>query len=238
MKAEDCFISIAGQTLVATRILAASEEAPSVISFHGYGPAATRTRIRYVLDHLADHGISSVCFDFSGNGESTGVLADSSLSVRLNEAKEAARLLALKPSPAIIGTSMGGFLAALLAPGIEPRSLILFCPAAYPKSAMEIPFNDDFPGIARRPGAYKDSPAFQALRAFKGNLLIFAARNDAVVVREVIDSYTESAVLAKSRKVVVIEGSDHGVHPWLMAHEEDRRQVLKEIVAVATEAPL
>ena len=235
MRAEDCVINVGAETLAATKIHALPGEPPSVISFHGHGATATRARIRYVLDYLAGHGVSSACFDFSGNGDSTGKLEQATLSARKNEALAAAKLLGRPRSLAIIGTSMGGYTAALLAPVFEPRSLILFCPAAYPEDAMELKFDENFASIARRPGAYVNSPAFQALRTFKGNLLIFAAGKDTVIPKEVINLYVESAPLAKSKKVVWLEESDHKVHVWLDGHEEERANVLREVLAVTKE---
>jgi uncharacterized protein len=237
MRTEECLINVGAERLAATRIYAASGQAPSVISFHGHGTAngVTRACIRYLLDYLAEHGVSSACFDFSGHGESTGKLEQASLNVRKQEGQAAATTLGRQGSLAIIGTSMGGHTAALLTPLIEPRSLILFCPAAYPEDAMELKFDENFTAVARRPGAYVNSPVFQALSTFKGHLLIFAAGKDALIAKEVIDLYAESAPLAKSKKVIWLEESDHRVHVWLEQHEEERAHVLREVLAVTRE---
>lgn len=232
MHIEECRFTVGDETLAATKVFAAEDRPPSVISFHGHGTTATRLRIRYVLDHLAVHGISSACFDFSGNGESTGELHRSSLRKRQAEALAATELMGLEAGASLIGTSMGGFLATLLAPLVKPRSLILFCPTAYAEDAMDLPLDDDFPGLARRPRAYRGSPAFRAIALFKGNLLVVAAGNDAVVEREVIEMYANSATMARSVKVFTVERSDHKVHPWLSVHQADRASVLREIVAV------
>jgi hypothetical protein len=228
-------IQVGAERLAATKIYADSGQPPSVISFHGTGITGTRARIRYLLEGLADHGVSSACFDFSGHGESTGKLEQASLSLRKEEGYEAAKLLGRQGSLAIIGTSMGGYTAALMAPLLEPRSLILFCPAAYPEEAMELKFDDGFTAVARRPGAYVNSPAFRALSTFKGNLLIVAARKDTVIPKEVIDLYAESAPLAKSRKLIWLEECDHKVNVWLSEHEEERANILREVLAVTRE---
>jgi uncharacterized protein len=231
MITEDRAFNVAGETLMATKVYAASAAPPDIISFHGTGITANRRRIRYILDHLATQGMSSVCFDFSGHGQSTGRLDQSTLNIRKSEAEAATRLLLGNNPPVFIGTSMGAYLAALLTPVFEPRSLILFCPAAYPAKVMGMTFNDNFTAFVRRPSIYRHSPAFRALSNFKGSLLIIAAERDALIPREVIDLYAESARCARSQKIIWIERSDHKVHSWLVKHDEQRTIILESIVS-------
>jgi pimeloyl-ACP methyl ester carboxylesterase len=228
---------VGAETLAATKVYADSGREPSVISFHGFGTTATRTRIRYMLDHLAGHGVSSACFDFSGNGDSTGELDKATLNLRRDEAHAAAKFLGRpEGSLAIIGTSMGAYLAALLSPVLRPRSLILISPAAYPEDAMELKLTEDFPKLARRPpGAYVGSPAFEALRTFEGDLLVITGGKDEVLPEGVTQLYAESAPSARSRKVIRLEESGHKVHPWLQEHAEERANVLREVLAVTRE---
>lgn len=232
LRTRKCAFKVDNETLVASTVYGASGNPPQVISYHGLGATATRSRIRYVLDYLAQYDISSACFDFSGNGDSTGKLEEASLRRRYKEAQAATAQLITSGPTSLIGTSMGGFLAALLVPVIKPRHLILFCPAAYPEDAMDLPFNDCFGTIARRPGAYVHSPAFQALTTFDGSLLIFAARNDSVIVPEVIEGYVASASSARLQKVVWLEESGHKMHLWLAEHAYEREMVLKEVLNV------
>jgi esterase/lipase len=238
VRTKDITFKSGAETLAATKVYADSGRESSVISFHGFGLTATRTRIRYMLDYLAAHGVSSACFDFSGNGDSTGRLEESTLNIRKEEASAAAKFLGRpEGSLAIIGTSMGAYLAALLSPVLRPRSLILVCPAAYPEEAMGLKLTEDFPKLARRrPHAYAESPAFEAIRDFDGRLLIIAAGHDAdVAPEEVINLYVESARSAKSKKVIRLEESGHKVHPWLQEHDEERANVLKEVLNVTHE---
>ncbi|HEV7239248.1 MAG TPA: alpha/beta family hydrolase [Thermoanaerobaculia bacterium] len=211
MHTEDLRFSVGSETLAATRILASSGEPPSIVSFHGTGTTAHRGRIRYVLDFLAERGVSSACFDFSGHGESSGPFEAANLGVRIREAFQAATLLC-PPSPrGIIGTSMGARLAAVLSPQLHPRTLILFCPAAYSCDQAE-------------------SPAFAGLRQFEGKLLIIAGRKDEVSGAETVERYAASAPAADS-KVIWLEQCGHAIHPWLGEHETERAAVLEEIVA-------
>ena len=232
MYTEEFQIETGGEKLAATRILAELGHQPQVLSFHGTGTAANRKRIRYLLDYLASHGLSSICFDFSGHGESSGKMEQATLTIRKNEARAAARFLDGRVPPVLIGTSMGGYIASLLAPEIRPRSLILFCPAAYSSELMELKFNDSFTAAVRRPGAYLNSPAFKALESYDGKLLIIAAGQDAIIPREVIRLYQESAPRAQT-KILWLGTSDHKIHLWLADHEIERNSVLQEVLATA-----
>ena len=64
---------------------------------------------------------------------------------------------------------------------------------------MDLKFGKKFYSVARRPGAYIGSPAFQALANFRGNLLIIGGRKDTVIPKEVIEMYFECAPLTKFR---------------------------------------
>jgi pimeloyl-ACP methyl ester carboxylesterase len=229
---EEFFFDVAGERLAATRIASSSGKPPSVVAFHGLGVTATRARIRYLLDHLAGQGVSSICFDFSGNGESSGEFASASLRIRAGECLAAAKLLAETEPRAIIGTSMGAHLAALVSPVIRPRSLVLFCPAAYPEQAADEKFDASFVKFSNRAltsEALRASPALQALRLFTGNLLVVAGRQDQVIPAGVIDLYLESAAAARTRRLIWLDGCDHFVHPWLQQHSEERATILQAV---------
>jgi hypothetical protein len=235
MLTQDCVFKVGEETLAATKIYAASHKEPSVISFHGFGQTASRTRIRYMLDYLAQHGLSSACFDFSGNGDSTNV-ESATLNLRTKQALAAANELGRKEgSLALIGTSMGGFIAALLAPQLKPRSVVLISPAIYADEAMEIKLDQNFPTAARASGDYMNSSALRALSTFEGKLLIIAAERDTVLPKGTIDLYAGCARSAKSAKVITLDTAEHKVNLWLQEQEEERSRVLSEVLAVTIE---
>lgn len=79
-------------TLKGTIVRHNEKSMPTVLSLHGAGKA-DRNRIRYLLERLAELGMSSFCFDFSGHGESTGTLKESSLGRRRQEVRAAYQFL-------------------------------------------------------------------------------------------------------------------------------------------------
>ncbi|MGC0210507.1 alpha/beta hydrolase [Streptomyces levis] len=229
--AEDLFLHAAGQRLAATRVHAPDGAAPDVVHLHGFGTTASRHAVRYLLDDLAAHGHSSLTFEYSGNGESTGELERATLRQRRNESLAAARLLDEDRRPVLVGTSMGAHLAAWTVPDLRPRALALFCPAAYPDSEADVRFGQE----RAKPGPYADSPAFAGIREFDGDLLIVAAEHDQVVPGSVIDAYFSHAVQARSRRLIRL-GCDHFIHRWLPAQAEQRREVLGALRALVTDS--
>lgn len=229
MFTEELVFNVNEHRLAGTRILAADRREPSVAHLHGLGPTATRHGVRYLLDELAEHGHGSLTFEYSGNGDSTGVLAESTLGRRREESLAAVALLSRDESPVLIGTSMGAHLAAATVPVLRPRGLVLFVPAAYPGGSDTLRFD----GSLARPGHYADSPAFAGIREFDGDLLIIAAKNDQVVPREVIEGYLTNARKARSAEVVWFD-CDHFVHRWLPQRETERADVQKAILQVVS----
>ena len=176
-----------------------------------------------------------MCFDFLGHGESTGIMTEATLRGRLREAETATKLLVGDGLQTIVASSMGGYIAAMVAPTLKPQNLILFCPAAYPDEALDLKFDDNFGILARRPGAYVTSSAFTALSSFRGNLLIFGAGNDKNIPRGVLERYLECATVAKSRRLVWLENAEHRIHVWLEENAIPRAEVLSEVLALINE---
>jgi uncharacterized protein len=224
VRSEDLTLNAAGQRLAATKVLPAGVRRPRILTLHGLGPTVTRHGIRYLQDYLAIHGHGSMCFEFSGNGESSGVLGKSSLRRRRQEVLAAAAQLDAHASPVLIGTSMGAHLASWLAPVVRPGGLVLFCPAAYPADAVDSRFN----GELARPGPYADSPAFAGIREFPGDLLIVAAAHDQVVPASVVQMYKENARIARSTRVIWLD-CDHFIHRYLPSHDAARAKVCRAI---------
>jgi uncharacterized protein len=230
LKTED-FTFLSGEhRLAATRLHPPGGRGTAIMALHGLGPTATRHGIRYVLDYLASHGHGAMCFEFSGNGDSTGLLAESSLQRRYSEALAAASHLAAYEQPTLIGTSLGAHLAAWLVPKLRPSGLVLFCPATYPAHAADLKFDSQFV----RPGRYADSPAYAGIREFDGNLLIVAAKNDQVVPADVIDGYFAGARNARSKEIIWLDDCDHFIHRWLPHNEARQNGVLEAILRVAS----
>lgn len=236
MRTEDVVLSANGQQLAATKVYPASgpEDAPepTVLTLHGLGVAATRHSVRYILDHLAEHGHASMCFEFSGNGDSTGVFAEGSPRRRRGEVLAAAGQLSREHAPVLIGTSMGAHLAAWTTPVLRPRGLVLFAPVTYPGDSADRRFDGHFAD----PGDYDDSTAYAGVREFDGDLLIVAATEDQVAPAAVVDGYLRHARKARSKRVIWLDGFDHYIHRRLPQEEALRAEVQSAILQIVSGA--
>ena len=144
-----------GETLAYSHYVPLPEPREVALSLHGAGPAG-RERISYLAEHLASTGSSLFCFDFAGHGESTGQLTESSLSRRSYQAAAALRVIDRRPT-VLIGTSMGGHVAASVLTATAPDFLVLFCPALYGDDSTDLPFDEQFTAAIRKPSSFEHS---------------------------------------------------------------------------------
>lgn len=108
---------------------------PCVVNLHGFGGTKEGPRCLHVAAAraLAAEGIASIRFDFYGNGESDGEFEDMTFTSLLEDTEDiwkwTERCSFVDGSRMILsGHSMGGFLAATIAPRLNPAGLILMCP--------------------------------------------------------------------------------------------------------------
>jgi pimeloyl-ACP methyl ester carboxylesterase len=172
-----------------------------VLSLHGAGKA-TRQRIFYLAEKLAENDIGFFCFDFSGHGESTGIMSQSSLSKRCAEAKAAFDFMG-SPAPTILmGNSMGGYIAVEMLETIQPEYLILICPALYAAKAFDVPFDQNFSDIIRSPNSFEENNILPRLSNFTGQVLLLIGDQDDVIPARVMDIYQSAFESAKSIKLM------------------------------------
>jgi alpha-beta hydrolase superfamily lysophospholipase len=218
----------AGPFRLAATVIGGAGAQPSLLTLAGLGALAKRATVHYLMEDLAQRGLVSMSFDFSGNGDSEGVFEDGSLRRRERETLAAAGLLAPHKPPVLLGTSMGSYLAACVAPVLKPRALVLFCPSAYPDYVLDVKFD----GNLARSGAYPNSPAFAAIASFTGDLLIIGGSHDHVVPREVLQHYMDCATRARSKELVWLD-CDHFIHRWLPQQAGLREDIVARIAAIS-----
>jgi pimeloyl-ACP methyl ester carboxylesterase len=128
------------------------------------------TKASALADWSASRGAGYLRFDYSGHGESGGRLEDFTIGDWLADTLAAFRELTRGPQ-IVIGSSMGGWLALLLARALQaeaadpgrPRALVLIAPAwdmteelmwkRFPPEARAALAKD---GVFRRPSQYGD----------------------------------------------------------------------------------
>ena len=149
-----------------------SGTAPGALWLGGFKSDMRGTKADALADHTARNGRACVRFDYSGHGESGGRFEDGTISRWLEEAIAVFATQANGPQ-IVVGSSMGGWIALLLARSLAGRpvknanltGLVLIAPA--PDFTEELMWANFSPAIKReieekgfwqRPSAYDDGP--------------------------------------------------------------------------------
>ena len=204
---------------------------PRVLCLHGAGPAS-RQRFKELREMLAEKEIASWAFDFIGHGETGGDLALSSLESRVKQSLAIIESQNLHQPLSIIASSMSGYIAISLTKFCEVENLIFLAPAVYSPKAYFVPFGPEFTKTIRKSYSWRESDAWEILKNYKGNLLIFAAEKDKVVPYEVIKRIYNSAQNVKSREIVIIHNATHPLGKWLSERPDSLRMVSDKICDV------
>lgn len=216
------------ETLAGTIDWNANKDKPVFMSLHG-GGTATRERVAYFTQSIADSGYSCIRFDHSGNGESTGTVRQNSLKKRLAEALAVSQFMDQTRPLTVMGNSMGGPIAMELTRHLNIKNAILFCPALYAVEAFEVPFDERFTEILRRENSFLKTDT-ALLENFSGNFLHVISEEDTVIPNGVTALYQRHIVNAASRKFIRIPGIEHQLHPFLAGNDVIREDILKDIL--------
>lgn len=195
-------------------VLAHEKAKPQILFLHGAGQA-TKERALPLMEKLTDEGISSFSFDFSGHGESSGKLSESSLKKRVMEAESA--LTFLQPDTwSICAFSMGGHIALeLLKRHKCIKNIFLFYPGIYTQAAYNVPFDERFSTTIRRQDSWKEATVVNALDDFTGNLLIVIGKDDHIIPAGVIELLDKRSLKTTKKEIIYVPGATHSLLPTL-----------------------
>lgn len=198
---------------------------PSVLMLHGFGGSASGHKYlnTKLARHLAAYGIACVRFDFYGCGESDGEFEDMTFDGLYEDAQDMFAWMAAQDwtdegQLFLSGQSMGGYVAASIAPTIQPHGLLLLCPGA----AMWRGCGERARGVEEQLGqdyvdmeglVYKMSfnygmaahpDPFVEAQGYAGPVLIVRAENDELVSAEDCDAY--AAIYNDPQLLVTADG--------------------------------
>ena len=191
---------------------------PGVLFLHGWAGSQARD-LKRAQDISA---LGSVCLTFDMRGHA-GTVSQQPYVTRgdnLNDALAAYDTLADQPSIdpnaiAVIGSSYGGYLAALLTTLRPVRWLALRVPALYRDDDWDVPkFSLDRNDLAKYRANVvmaEDNKALNVCRKFKGDVLIVSSENDELVPHTAIASYRAAFINARSLTSRIISGADHSL---------------------------
>jgi pimeloyl-ACP methyl ester carboxylesterase len=178
-EAEPVFIEV-GRDDSARRIAVRARDgrAPGLFWLGGFNSDMKGTKALALDAWAAEHGRASVRFDYSGHGESEGKFVDGTIGRWLEESVAVFERFCSGPQ-VVIGSSMGGWMALLLAREIakQPRNaslagLVLIAPAPdFTEELMwkgfspEIRQEIETKGVWLRPSQYGDGVPYPITRA-------------------------------------------------------------------------
>lgn len=210
--------------------------APGVVFFHGFTGNRMESHWMFVKCSraLAQAGVASLRFDFYGSGESDGEFREMTLRREIADGCAAVAFLrgqaGIDPKRVgLLGLSLGGAVAATLAPGVRAKALVLWSAVAHPaqlgdfikKSVRKIPGKVgaiEFGAQEIHPRLIEDLLKFEPIRhlaRYHGPTLIIHPEKDEVVPPSQARDFLRAAG-AVTKELAIVAGADHvytGV-PW------------------------
>jgi uncharacterized protein len=213
-------ITVDGQLIHGTLLRPAQPTAvsPQVLFIHGWG--GTQEQYLGRARAIAALGWACLTFDLRGHARSEGQRESVTREDNLRDVLAAYDLLVGRRGEggpvAVVGSSYGGYLGAILTELRPVRWLALRAPALYKDSDWALPkchLNQD-PDLAtyrRRSVSVAENRALRACSAFQGEVLLVESEHDNVVPQPVADSYLAASVQARTVRRHIIAGADHGL---------------------------
>ncbi|MFH9064343.1 alpha/beta fold hydrolase [Streptomyces coeruleorubidus] len=207
----------------------------TAVLLHGAGNGS-KERLLPLLSEFAAHGCQALAFDFSGHGESTGLLPELSLRRRFEQAVSVIDAHARVDGPLVlVGFSMSGQTVADLVRhyGNRVAALGLCAPAVYAAQAWDVPFgagDGRFSEIIRRPGSWRESPALDVLRGYEGRAVLAVPGTDEVIPPAVTQAVSEALARRAQFTHWELPEAEHRLGRWFRDHPGDVREFVTAVL--------
>jgi uncharacterized protein len=201
--------------------------APGVLFVHGWGG----TQKQYIARAREIAALGCVCLtiDLRGHGDTEQHQETVTREENLQDVIAGYDVLVsqagVDPSAiAVVGSSYGGYLAAILSSLRPVRWLALRVPALYKDDNWALPKQElkkyGLDAFRQGPVSPEENRALGACAAFEGDVLIVESEHDDIIPHPVIANYMAAFQKAHSVTYRVIEGADHGLsaEPWQEAY--------------------
>ncbi|ANS64762.1 hypothetical protein SLINC_2538 [Streptomyces lincolnensis] len=209
--------------------------AVTAVLLHGAGTSG-KDRLFPLLAEFVNRGCHALAFDFSGHGDSTGALRESSLRRRFEQAVAVIDAHVPADGPLVlVGFSMSGHTVADLVRHYDDRvvALGLCAPAVYASEAWDVPFGTGqgrFSEIIRTPDSWRTAPALDALRTYEGRSVLVVPGSDTVIPSTVTEAVQDALTARAQYTRFELPDADHGLGVWLRDHAGDRRGVVDAVL--------
>ncbi|MFG3596812.1 alpha/beta hydrolase [Bradyrhizobium sp. RDI18] len=227
---EPTFIEV-GEGAAGRRIAvrARAGSGPGLFWLGGFNSDMRGTKALALDAWAAEHGRACIRFDYSGHGESGGAFIDGAIGRWLEESVAVFEQFCRGPQ-VVIGSSMGGWLALLLARAIAEREatqaslagLVLIAPAPdFTEQLMWNSFSDEVreeirtKGVWMRPSEYGDGAPYPITRA-----LIEEGRNHLLL----------GSAIEVGCPVRILQGAQDPDVPWQHAFALAHRLPAEDVV--------
>lgn len=214
---ETVMIPVEGQEIAGT-YLEPSNKVPGVLFVHGWG-GSQDFDLRRALG-LAGLGCVCLTFDLRGHAATLEQQRKVSREDNLRDVIAAYDQLTSHPAIdtsaiAVVGSSYGGYLAAILTSVRSVQWLALHVPALYQDDQWTLPKRQLNRASLTEYRLTKVGPsenrALAACRQFRGDVLIVEAEHDDFVPHSTIMNYRDAFRQAHSLTHRMLEGADHGL---------------------------
>ncbi|MBI3289808.1 alpha/beta fold hydrolase [Candidatus Microgenomates bacterium] len=230
-------------------------EKPWVFSVHG--ARSDYAKSDAITVGLQKRGCSILGFNMSGHNDASKIsIEQTTLGNNIKEAEAFFSYLNPKTKKKIIAYSLGATpaLKVLETHIDEVDRVVLVGPGIYSTQAYDKHFGEEFRSAISRPFSYRENEVIAILEAYKGKLLLIKGEYDGLdpvthgkpigtsageveignqryyspIPKEVIEMIY-NAVPSDRRKMVVINGCDHAVAPWIHDHPNEGKSLLDEM---------
>lgn len=217
---------------------------PGVLFIHGWG--VDRETYLNRAREIAALGCICLLFDMRGHAATVDQRDEVTREDNLNDVIAAYDQLAAHPlvdpaAIAVVGSSYGGYLAAVLTAVRPIRWLGMRVPALYKDEDWFIPKQElrdhGLEEFRLRQVSAQENRALGACAAFKGDVLLVKSGCDEVIPDPVIRNYLAALGGVRSLTFRVIEGADHALSdlPWQQSYASLLLGWVNEMVISARE---
>jgi pimeloyl-ACP methyl ester carboxylesterase len=192
---------------------------PGVLFVHGWGGCQQQYVAR--AREIAALGCICLTFDLRGHMRTQDMQKTVTREDNLNDIVAAYDVLLRQrgvdaSSIAVIGSSYGGYLAAILTSQRPVRWLVLRAPALYKDSEWALPKDQlrklqQLDAYRRMAVKTADSRALRACEQYTGHALIVESEHDALIPTQVIANYRQALTGTATLTYRLLEGADHAL---------------------------
>jgi len=210
-------IPVDGKRLAGT-LVGPETMVPGVLLVHGWDGSQQEYLAR--AHEIASLGCICLTFDLRGHVRHAADRDSVTREDNLRDLLAAYDMLVGHPAVdpgaiALVGSSYGGYLSALVTAMRPVRWLALRVPALYPDSDWHVPKARLDRGVLaayrRRPVALHENRALAACAKFQGDVLVVESEHDQLVPHQTIQNYMSAFREASSLTYRMISDADHGL---------------------------